>query len=375
VWIKGVPKMKFICEKTILQESISTAQKAVTGKSTMNILEGILLIAKNNELTLIGSDIDLSIETKVKADILEEGSIVVDSKLFGELIKKLPNSSVQIETLENNSLEVICEKSKAVLKYMNSDDFPSLPKINENMIFSISQKLLKNMIKGTIFATAQDEIRPILTGVKFEIKDKKLNLVALDGLRLALRSEEVDNDNTISAVIPGKTLSEVSKVLEDSEENVNITFTPNHILFNLSSTKIISRLLEGEFINYNSIIPDEYNLKVVVKRNEFLDCIERASLMAKEGNTNLIKLNIQDDQIVITSDSQLGKAREELNVIMQGDPLKIAFNARFLIDVFKIMDEEEIMLELTSSVSPCVVKNKNKNNCTYLVLPVRFVGN
>jgi DNA polymerase III subunit beta len=375
VWIKGVPKMKFICEKTQLQESISTAQKAVTGKSTMNILEGILLIAKNNELTLIGSDIDLSIETKVKADILEEGSIVVDSKLFGELIKKLPNSSVQIETLENNSLEVICEKSKAVLKYMNSDDFPSLPKINENMIFSISQKLLKNMIKGTIFATAQDEIRPILTGVKFEIKDKKLNLVALDGLRLALRSEEVDNDNTISAVIPGKTLSEVSKVLEDSEENVNITFTPNHILFNLSNTKIISRLLEGEFINYNSIIPDEYNLKVVVKRNEFLDCIERASLMAKEGNTNLIKLNIQDDQIVITSDSQLGKAREELNVIMQGDPLKIAFNARFLIDVFKIMDEEEIMLELTSSVSPCVVKNKNKNNCTYLVLPVRFVGN
>jgi DNA polymerase III subunit beta len=375
VWIKGVPKMKFICEKTQLQESISTAQKAVTGKSTMNILEGILLIAKNNELTLIGSDIDLSIETKVKADILEEGSIVVDSKLFGELIKKLPNSSVQIETLENNSLEVICEKSKAVLKYMNSDDFPSLPKINENMIFSISQKLLKNMIKGTIFATAQDEIRPILTGVKFEIKDKKLNLVALDGLRLALRSEEVDNDNTISAVIPGKTLSEVSKVLEDSEENVNITFTPNHILFNLSSTKIISRLLEGEFINYNSIIPDEYNLKVIVKRNEFLDCIERASLMAKEGNTNLIKLNIQDDQIVITSDSQLGKAREELNVIMQGDPLKIAFNARFLIDVFKIMDEEEIMLELTSSVSPCVVKNKNKNNCTYLVLPVRFVGN
>jgi DNA polymerase III subunit beta len=372
---KGVAKMKFICEKTQLQESISTAQKAVTGKSTMNILEGILLIAKNNELTLIGSDIDLSIETKVKADILEEGSVVVDSKLFGEIIKKLPNSSVQVETIENNSLEIICQKSKAILKYMNSDDFPSLPRINENMIFSISQKLLKNMIKGTIFATAQDEIRPILTGVKFEVKDKKLNLVALDGLRLALRSEEVNNDNTISAVIPGKTLSEVSKVLEDSEENVNITFTPNHILFNLGSTKIISRLLEGEFINYNSIIPDEYNLKVVVKRNEFLDCIERASLMAKEGNTNLIKLNIQDDQIVITSDSQLGKAREELNVIMQGEPLKIAFNAKFLIDVFKIMDEEEIMLELTSSVSPCVVKNKDKNNCTYLVLPVRFVGN
>lgn len=367
--------MKFLCEKSILQEAISTAQKAVTGKSTMTILEGILLIAKNNELTLIGSDIDLSIETKIAANILEEGSIVVDSKLFGELIKKLPNAEVQVETIENTSLEVTCQKSKAVLKFMNAEDFPSLPKINENMIFNISQKLLKNMIKGTIFATAQDEIRPILTGVKFEIKDRKLNLVALDGLRLALRSEQVENDSTISAVIPGKTLSEISKILEDSEEVVNITFTPNHILFNLGTTKVISRLLEGEFINYNSIIPDEYNLKVTVKRNEFLDCIERASLMAKEGNTNLVKLNIQDDQIVITSDSQLGKAREELNGLMQGEPLKIAFNARFLIDVFKIIDEEEIVLELTSSVSPCVVRNKDKNNCTYLVLPVRFVGN
>jgi len=366
--------MKFICEKSKLQEVISTAQKAVTGKSTMTILEGILLIARNDELTLIGSDIDLSVETKIQVNVLEEGSIVVDSKLFGELIKKLPNSEVQVNTIENNSLEILCEKSKAVLKYMNADEFPMLPKINENMLLTIPQKILKNMIKGTIFATAQDEIRPILTGVKFEIDNGKLNLVALDGLRLALRSEAVENDNTISAVIPGKTLSEVSKILEDSEENVNITFTPNHILFNLGNTKIISRLLEGEFINYKSIIPDEYNLRITLKRNEFYDCIERASLMAKEGNTNLVKLDIQDDIMIITSDSQLGKAREELNVIMQGDPLKIAFNARFVIDVLKIMDEEEIILEFTSSVSPCIVRNKNKDNCTYLVLPVRVMG-
>ncbi|SKA91409.1 DNA polymerase-3 subunit beta [Clostridium sp. USBA 49] len=367
--------MKFICEKNKLQEAIFTAQKAITGKSTMSILEGILLIAKDNELTLIGSDIDLSIETKIKVDVIEEGSIVVDSKLFGELIKKLPPFEVQISTIPNNSIELICQKSKAVLKYKNSDEFPMLPKINENIIFSIPQKMLKSMIKGTIFATAQDEIRPILTGVKFEINNNKLNLVALDGLRLALRSENIDNDNTINAVIPGKTLNEVSKIIEDSDDKINITFTPNHILFNLGNTKIISRLLEGEFINYNSIIPDEYNLKVIVKRNEFLDCLERASLMAKDGNTNLVKLDIKDDTMVITSDSQLGKSREEVNIIMQGEPLKIAFNARFLIDVFKVMEEEEIILELTSNVSPCIIKNKDKNNCTYLVLPVRFIEN
>jgi DNA polymerase-3 subunit beta len=366
--------MKFICEKSLLQEAISTVQKAVTGKSTMNILEGILINARNNEIMLIGSDIDLSIETKLKAEVIEEGSIVVDSRLFGELIKKLPNAEVEVHTMENSSIEVLCQKSKAIMKYMSSEEFPSLPKINEEMVFNISQGLLKNMIKGTLFAAAQDEIRPILTGVKFEVKDKKLNLVALDGLRLALRSEFLDNDNSISAVIPGKTLNEVTKILEDSDKEVNITFTQNHILFNLGKTQIISILLTGEFINYSSIIPDEYNLKVVVKRSELFECIERASLMAKEGNTNLVKLDIKDDQIVITSDSQLGKAREELNVIMQGEALKIAFNAKFLIDVFKIMDEEEIVLELTSSVSPCVVKNKDKDNCTYLVLPVRFVG-
>jgi len=365
--------MKFKCGKTILQEAISTVQKAVTGKSTMAILEGILLIARNNELTLIGSDIDLSIETKIKAEIIEEGSIVVDSRLFGDLIKKLPNADVELTTQENSAIEIVCQKSRATLIHMNPEDFPSLPRINENMILSVSQKILKNMIKGTIFAAAQDETRPILTGVLFEIKDRNLNLVALDGIRVALRSESVDNDNTISAVIPAKTLNEVAKILEEGEETVNITFTPNHILFNLGETKIISRLLEGQFIRYESIIPDEYNLRIVLKRNEMLDCIERASLMAKEGNTSLVKLDIQDDMMVITSNSQLGKSREELNVMMQGEGLQIAFNSKYVIDMLKIMEEDEIVMEFSSSVSPCVVKNKDINNCTYLVVPVRIM--
>ncbi|MFD3155348.1 DNA polymerase III subunit beta [Haloimpatiens sp. FM7330] len=367
--------MKFTCEKNKLQEAIFIAQKAITGKSTMAILHGILLIAKNNTITLIGSDIDLSIETKLDATVSEEGKIVVDSRLFGEIIKKLPNSEVEIATIENNSINIKCEKSNATLLHMDASNYPELPTINENMICSISQKLLKNMIKGTIFASAQDETRPILTGVLFEINDRKLNLIALDGYRLALRSESINNDNSISAVIPGKTLNEVSKVLEDDDNTVNITFTPNHILFNLGKTKIMSRLLEGEFIRYNSIIPEEYNLKVIVKRDEILKCIERASLVGKDGNTNLVKLDICDDNMIITSNSQLGKVREELNIILQGESLKIAFNAKYLIDVFKIMDEEEICMELSSSVSPCVIKNKEKNNCIYLLLPVRLHNN
>lgn len=367
--------MKFTCSKSKLQEAISIAQKAVTGKSPMPILQGIYMSAKDNTLTLIGSDIDLSIETKVEADIEEEGTIVVDSKIFGEIIRKLPNSGVNISTTENNSIEIICEKSKFDLIHMDADEFPNLPKINENMIFSIPQKTLKSMIKGTIFAIAQDETRPILTGILFEIREQKLNLVALDGYRLALRGNNIDNENTINAVIPGKTFNEVSKILGEEEENVNITFTPNHILFNLGETKIISRLLEGEFIKYNSIIPEEYKLKVTAKRSELLNCIERASLMAKDGNTNLVKFDIKDDTLIITSNSQLGKVREELNVILQGGELQIAFNSKYLIDVLKILEDEELVMEFDSSVSPCVIKSKENNSYTYLVLPVRLLNN
>ncbi|MCR3761118.1 DNA polymerase III subunit beta [Clostridium felsineum] len=363
--------MKFICEKNILQEAIITAQKAVTGKSTMPVLQGIFMKAENSELTLIGSDIDLSIETKINVEVLEEGKVVLDARLLSEIIRKLPNSRVEIQTIENNCVEITCNKSKLTLVYLNPDDFPSLPEIDENSIFKINQKTLKNMIKGTIFAIAQDETRPILTGVLFEIKDKKLNLVAIDGYRLALRNQYIDNDISINSVIPGKTLNEVTKILEDDGE-VNITFTENHILFNLGNTKVISRLLEGEFIKYNSIIPEEYNLNVSAKKEELLNCIERASLMAKDGNNNLIKLDIEDDVMIITSNSQLGNVREEINIILQGQPLKIAFNSKYLIDVLKIMSEDEIVMNFSSSISPCIIKNKENNDSTYLILPVRL---
>lgn len=367
--------MKFSCLKSKLQDAISISQKAVSEKSPMPILKGIYISGKDNILTIIGSDIDLSIETKLEANVEEEGSIVVDSKIFGEIIKKLPNSIIKVSSTDNNSIEIVCEKSKFNLIHMDAEEFPNLPKINENIIFTIPQGTLKNMIKGTIFAIAQDETRPILTGILFEVRDEKLSLVALDGYRLALRCNTIENENMISAVIPGKTFSEVSKILTDGDDNVNITFTPNHILFNLGETKIISRLLEGEFIKYSSIIPEEYKLKVTAKRSELLNCIERASLMAKDGNTNLVKFNIKDDTLIITSNSQLGKVREELNIILQGDDLQIAFNSKYLIDVLKILEDEEIVMEFDSSVSPCVIKSKEYNAYTYLVLPVRVLNN
>ncbi|MFL0197911.1 DNA polymerase III subunit beta [Clostridium sp. WILCCON 0269] len=367
--------MKFLCTKTKLQDSISTVQKAITGKSSMPILNGIMLEAYNNTVKLTGSDIDLSIVTTIEATVEEEGAIVIDARIFGDIIRKLPNDNIHISTVENNSIEILCQKSKFNIIHMEAEDFPEIPNINENIFFSIPENILKNMIRSTVFATAQDETRPILTGILFEIKNKKLNLVALDGYRLALKSEDLDNDNIINAVIPAKTLNEVSKILGDDSENVNITFTPNHILFNLANTKIISRLLQGEFIKYNSIIPEEYSLRVIAKKSELLDCIERASLMAKDSNTNLIKLKIEENNMIITSNSQIGMVREELNIVLQGDTLQIAFNSKYLIDVLKIMEDEEIIMEFSGSISPCIIKNSKKNNCIYLVLPVRLLNN
>jgi len=365
--------MIFTCEKQKLLEGISIVQKAITGKSTMQILEGIYIKTNQTTLTLIGSDMDVSIQTSVDATILDEGSIVIDAKIFGEIIRKLPNSTIKIETIENQLIKITCEKSVFDVVYMNTSEFPELPEVNENLKISVNQNILKNMIKGTSFAIAQDETRPILQGILFEVKNKNLNLVALDGYRLAIKSEFLDTDIDMEVVIPGKTLNEVSKILEDIDDIVDITFTNNHILFNLEKTKIISRLLEGKFINYNSLLPQEHKLLVNVNRQELQNAIERASLMAKDGNTNLIRLDLQQDNLIITSNSQLGKVREEISIKLQGEEIQIAFNSRYLLDVLKNVEDNEVVMKMSSGISPCVIEEKNNENAKYLVLPVRLM--
>ena len=365
--------MIFTCEKQKILEGISIVQKAITGKSTMPILEGVYINTNKSTLTLIGSDMDVSIQTSVDATIIEEGSIVIDAKIFGEIIRKLPNSTIKIETIENQLLKITCAKSVFDVVYMNTNEFPELPKVNENLKISVNQNILKNMIKGTSFAIAQDETRPILQGILFEVKNKNLNLVALDGYRLAIRNEFLDTDINMEIVIPGKTLNEVSKILEDVDDLVEITFTNNHILFNLEKTKIISRLLEGKFINYNSLLPQEHKLLVNINRQELQNAIERASLMAKDGNTNLIKLDLQQDNLIITSNSQLGKVREEISIKLQGEEIQIAFNSKYLLDVLKNVEDDEIVMKMTSGISPCVIEEKNNENSKYLVLPVRLM--
>lgn len=293
--------------------------------------------------------------------------------MFGDIVRKMPNSTIKAETKDGNIVTITCEKSVFDLVYKNSDEFPKLPNIVENLKVSVKQNILKNMIKGTSFAVASDETRPILQGILFEIKEGKLNLVALDGYRLAVKSEYLDSDNDVEVVIPGKTLNEVAKIIEESDEDLEITFTNNHILFNIKETKVISRLLEGKFINYRSLLPQEYKLSIVTKTLELQNAIERASLVAKEGNTNLIKMNVENDVLVISSNSQLGKVREEIAINLQGEKIEIAFNSKYLLDILKNIETDNVVLKMTSGVSPCVIEEENNENDKYLVLPVRLV--
>lgn len=366
--------MKFICEKSKLLEGISTVQKAVTGKSTLPILDGILVKCKNGILTLTATDLDLGIETSIECRAISDGSVVLNARLFGEIIRKLPDMDIEIEVKEPYNAVIVCGKSKFNIVGQNPDEYPELPVITENALYCIPQDLLKNMIRQVIFATAQDETRPILTGVLFEVKDGILNMVALDAYRMALRRSNIGNMNNISAVIPGKTLNEVQKILSPSEEDVSITFTPNHILFSLGNTRVISRLLDGEFINYRQIVPQEYKIRVKVNTSMLEDSIERASLLAKEGKTNLIKMDIKDDLIIITSNSQLGNVYEELSADIKGGNLQIAFNSKYIMDVLKVVDTDEIYMELSSSVSPCIIKTADDDGYIYLILPVRLIA-
>ncbi|MCC5909522.1 MAG: DNA polymerase III subunit beta [Clostridiaceae bacterium] len=365
--------MRFICHQKQLIQSISIVQKAVSSKTTLPILKGIYIEAINNTIKLIATDLEIGIEHITEANTYTEGSVVVDARLFSEIIKKLPSSEVEISLQDSNQLCIKCENSEFNILSYNPQDFPELPVVEENYSCEISQDLFKNMIRQTVFATSQDESRPVLTGALLEIEDGTLNMVALDGYRLALRRGKIQSHLDNKVIIPAKTLNEINRIANnEEEENINITLTKNHGLFIIGNTKLISRLLEGEFINYKQILPGEYRSKVKANTRDLLSSIERASLLAKEGKNNLVKFIVQDHSMIITSNSELGKVHEEIHVELEGEDIEIAFNSKYFIEALKIVEDDEIYLEFTTNLSPGILKPATSQNYTYLVLPVRL---
>lgn len=365
--------MKLKCQKNDLIQAVATVQKAITNKSTLAILSNIKLEAYGTTLTLTGSDLNLSIITKIPVTIDEEGSFVLPSRLLGELIRKSPDEIIEME-LKEDKMFIHSGLSNFNIQGQSAIDYPELPEVDNNNVYDVDAQLLSNMIRQTNFAISQDDSRIILTGSLIEINDGILNIVSLDGYRMAIRKAIIKNNENNRVVIPGKTLSEVFKILGSSDFNgdVKLSFTDKHALFSIGDNQIISRLLEGEFINYNQILPSEFKSQVKVNTKEFMNSIDRAFLMARESKNVSIKMVINDDFIEILSNTEVGSFNEKIQIKLEGQDLEIGFNPKYLIDALKIIDAEEIYLDLINGISPCIIRPADNNNFKYLVLPVRL---
>ncbi|HOB20569.1 MAG TPA: DNA polymerase III subunit beta [Candidatus Atribacteria bacterium] len=365
--------MKIKCNQNIFLSSVLTVQKAASARTTLPVLEGILVQTDKDHIKLTGTNLELGIECRMEAEVLSPGSVVIPSKLLSEIVRKLPDSVMEVSLLDNYAVRIKCLNSTVTIQGLPPEEFPELPSVDGGETIEVNQLLLSDMIRQTIFAVAVDESRPILTGGLLEVDGNSINMVCLDGYRLALRTGRTEMAyEGRSVVIPGRSLSEISKILDNEDKNIRITISARNVLFDLGNTKVVTRVLDGEFINYRQIIPGDYKTRVKVDTSILSASIERASLIAREGKNNLIKLNIQDTHMVITSNSEAGQIYEEIPILLEGRDLEIAFNARYFLDILKVLDDQEICLDFTTNVSPCIVRPIDGDQYTYLLLPVRI---
>ena len=365
--------MKLICSKSELQKSVNISLKAVSSKTTMPILECILINASASEITFTSNDMELGIETKVQGIIEEKGIVALDAKLFSEIIRKLPDNEVVIQTDDKLNTTITCEKAKFTIPGRDGEDFAYLPMIEKNDGIVLSQYTLKEVIRQTIFSIATNENNKLMTGELFEIKDNILKVVSLDGHRIAIRKIELkESYGDKKVVVPGKTLNEISKILSgEVEDQVQIFFTDNHIVFEFDDTVVVSRLIEGEYFRIEQMLSSDYETKIKINKREFLNCIDRATLFVKEGEKKPIIINIEGNQMVLNINSQIGSMIEDIDIAKEGKDIMIGFNPRFLIDALKVIDDEEITIYLVNPKAPCFIKDETESYI-YLILPVNF---
>ena len=369
--------MKFVCYKDKIMKALNSVVKGVASKTTMPILEGILIQTNDNEIKLTTYDLELGIEYKMECDVQEQGSIVVNATMFTEIIRKLPDSEINISLNENNLLTIDCEGALYKLATMNPDEFPELPKIEVENSVTLEQSALKNMIRKTIFAVSQEETRPIFTGCLFEINNNKLNIVAIDGFRLALRTINIPVPvNDFKAVIPAKTLNEVNKILTDSFDSIKIGVSKNQAVFEMENCKVVTRILDGEFLNYSTVIPTTWQTRIRVERESLLNSFERISLIASSSiekeKKYPVKVTVDIGKLTISCTNQTGDAKEEVFISTEGQNLEVGFNPRYFLDSLKAIDENEVYIEFGSNVSPCLIKSIENNDYVYMILPIRL---
>ncbi|MBO4385021.1 MAG: DNA polymerase III subunit beta [Clostridia bacterium] len=368
--------MKFSVATNELNEALSVVTKALSSNPEMKILNGIFLSVYGNELYMKCSDSSVQIETSIPAMIEEEGEAVLPGRLTSDLMKRMKEKNVEFETGENNSINVVSGKSRSSLQYFDTVDYPKMDEVKSDASFNIKQKILKSMIKQTVFCCAgEEEGKAILRGVLMEFTEEGyLNLVALDGFRLAKRSEKVSlHGNSRNAVVPSKTMQDISNILSDVDDETEVTLSSTHITISIGVTKIKARLLKGEYINYNNILSKKSVTRVLVNREEFVESLETAYLIARENQNNLVKFDFSEGELSISARSEIGSIDESITVNLVGSPIEIAFNVKFLLDIMKNIDDESVALSFNTSVTPCVAEPVQGDKYYYIVLPVRIL--
>ena len=367
--------MKFVFTKSNLNKAVGIVMKAVPTRTTMNILECILIDATTNEIKFTGNDMELGIETIVEGEIIEKGKIAIDAKLFSEIVRKLPDNDITLTTDSNNNALITCEKSKFNIAGKSGDDFSYLPAIIKDKMITLSQFQLKEVINQTIFSIAINDNNKMMTGELFEVNEGTLKVVGLDGHRIAIRNIKLEGrSDDVRVVIPGKTLQEISKILNaDAESFVNIYFTNNHVLFEFDQTHVVSRLIEGDYFKISQMLSNDYETKVSINKKEFLDSIDRANLLIREGDKKPIIINILNGLLQVNVNSAIGALNEDIDIDKEGKDIMIGFNPKFLMDALRVIDDENVTMYLVNHKSPCFIRDKEENYI-YLILPVNFTA-
>lgn len=368
--------MKFTCNQQTLAKALNTVSKAVSSRTTIPILKGIMIKAtEDGKLILTASDLEISIKKEIEADVQEAGAFVVMAKLFSDIIRKLPNEEILISSGEDGAVLIKTSFSEFNVVAFPTDEFPEIGNKEEGSeTLFFDSNLLREMIRKTSFAASVDESKGVLTGILTEIDEESIRMVSLDGFRLALVNERMKSAAPNKFIIAAKVMNEISKIIseEEIETDITIYLGEKRVVINIGKNEIIIRRMEGDFIRYNDILPSENTTNVTVSREMLLESIERASLLSREGKNNLIKIIMKNDLMTITSRSEEGNVKEEIIVEKTGNDMEIGFNSKFVLDVLKVIDDEQISLNFKNGVSPCVVKPVEGDNYEYLILPVRI---
>lgn len=368
--------MKINCNQAVLSRTLNVVSKAVPTRTTSKILEGILLIAKDGKLILSATDTNILIQETIDVEVIEEGELIVPSKLFSNIVRMLPNEKISMTfNDENKELLVTCKNSISKIIGFSSDEYPKIKTENIKSEIHINKNLFKKMIQKTAFSASVEDSKGVLVGVLIEILQDEIKMIAIDGFRMAINKNKIIGNENNEIIVPAKLLLDVSKIInidEEDEDEIVIQTNNNKIILNFDNTKVIINLLNGEFIKYNNILPKNNDISIRVIKSELSECIERAAILTNELNHNLIKFNIKDNSMELSSLSEVGKINEKLEIIKDGPDIEIGFNSRYLIDLLKVIEDEEIMIYMTNSVSPCLIKPLTGDKYVYLILPVRI---